>query len=102
MSDSTTEILKQFRNEDATKLASDFKWFLDHEEGRRILQWIVETSGIYSRSADDKASFGRRDLGLQILGKANQVSPENVIKMMVEHANKNSVRLSQIKNAKQY
>ena len=98
--DTKTEMLTQFRAEDSMQLISDFRWLLSAVEGRRILQWIVETSGIYSRSADDKASFGRRDLGLQILGKANQVDAEAVVKMMAEHAEKNAERMAKIKHTR--
>lgn len=68
---------------------ADYEWFLNDARGRRIVWRLLTEAKIYSTSFTGDAegtifNEGRRDMGLQLLSKINEVNPEAYTKMMKE------------------
>ncbi len=88
----------QQRAQEATELerkvqkdreASDFRWLLNHKQGRRLMwKWLGE-AGIFHSSfggGNDATNFreGTRVFGLKLLNEIQTLCPERFGEMMVE------------------
>jgi hypothetical protein len=66
----------------------DLKALLELPHGRRFIWWMLDAAGVYKSSfTGNSTTFfneGRRDLGLQLLAKIAESSPESLVLMMQE------------------
>ena len=75
------EVVERWQRQDDKRLNDDITWLLRNKEGRRILLWLNSLTGIYaSVSSLEHLEYviGRREVGLEILAKANLLAPEMV------------------------
>ena len=82
------EMLERHQDADLKRLERDIKWLLDSSAGRRILLWLNSITGIYQQSTLEHLEYqcGKRDIGLQILAKANEVAPSKVSQAIAERS----------------
>jgi len=75
-------------NQDERQRLVDLKSLLELPHGRRFIWWMLESAGVYKSSfTGNSTTFfneGRRDLGLQLLAKITEASPEALVLMMQE------------------
>ena len=80
------------QTEQVDQYLSDIRWMILHEPGRRLLYKWLQASGVFQTSFSSDASIrafseGRREFGLQLMGDAQEASPENFIEMLQEQIN---------------
>lgn len=71
---------------------NDMEWVLSDERGRRFVWWLLEEAGVYSSSYDGTSegtifNEGNRVLGLKVLERIHEISPEKYLQMIKEREN---------------
>lgn len=71
----------------------DLRWLLGHPQGRRILNRILERTGVFRTSFNHSGSVmafneGRREVGLWVTAELSDASPDGFIKVLTERTKK--------------
>lgn len=75
------------------KELDDLRWLLGHPQGRRILNRILERTGVFRTSFNHSGSVmafneGRREVGLWVTAELSDASPEGFMKVLTERTKK--------------
>ncbi|TDX30764.1 hypothetical protein DFO67_10419 [Modicisalibacter xianhensis] len=67
----------------------DMRWMLEHEQGRRILFALIESTGTFSQSfTGNSGSFfndGRKSVGQDVFHEVMRLDPKRFTQMWTEH-----------------
>lgn len=67
----------------------DMRWMLEHEQGRRILFGLIESTGTFSQSfTGNSGSFfndGRKSVGQDFFHEVMRLDPKRFTQMWTEH-----------------
>ncbi len=71
----------------------DLRWMLGHPQGRRILNRILERTGVFRTSFNHSGSVmafneGRREVGLWVTAELSDASPDGFMKVLTERTKK--------------
>ena len=68
--------------------AEDFRWIMEHAQGRRFINRLLDRTGVYRSSftGNSETFFreGARNVGLQLLAQINDLCPEKYPQMLQE------------------
>lgn len=75
------------------KELDDLRWLLGHPQGRRILNRILERTGVFRTSFNHSGSVmafneGRREVGLWVTAELSDASPDGFMKVLTERTKK--------------
>lgn len=75
------------------KELDDLRWLLGHPQGRRILNRLLERTGVFRTSFNHSGSVmafseGRREVGLWITAEMSEASPDGFVKVLTERTKK--------------
>lgn len=75
------------------KELDDLRWLLGHPQGRRILNRILECTGVFRTSFNHSGSVmafneGRRGVGLWVIAELSDASPDGFMKVLTERTKK--------------
>lgn len=76
------------------KELEDLRWWLGHPQGRRIVNRLLEQTGVYRSSFNHSGSVmafqeGKRDIGLFLTSELLEASPDGYMKVLKEFRAKN-------------
>lgn len=71
----------------------DLRWLLGHPQGRRILNRMLERTGVFRTSFNHSGSVmafneGRREVGLWVTAELSEASPDGFMKVLLERTKK--------------
>jgi hypothetical protein len=74
---------------DRDKFVNDFKWFMGHKQGRRIMWWLLSQSQVFRnawRASTNEMSFvtGNQNVGQMLLTEIFAIAPDSFNTMMKE------------------
>jgi hypothetical protein len=83
---------------DRDRFVQDFKWFVGHKQGRRLMWWLLSQAGVFRnpwRPSANEMSFiaGNMNQGQMLLTELLSIAPESFTVMMKE-ANDDAKRRS--------
>lgn len=72
-------------------LLLDFEALIQTGSGRNVLMWLLEQAGLYGslyavEPGLTEVNIGRRDMGLRLLSKLEEVSPIAYPRMLLDYA----------------
>jgi hypothetical protein len=71
------------------RFVNDFKWFMGHKQGRRIMWWVLSQSQVFRnawRPSANEMSFvvGNQNIGQMLLAEITAIVPDQFNTMMKE------------------
>ena len=85
MSDELTPLSRR-QKQDLKRLLDALARVADTDEGRLVLRWIIERSGVFLSSKSGQFDAGRRELGLEVIRTLDAVNEFTFAQLMAEGA----------------
>lgn len=88
--DATAEREEARRKARVQQAEDDIRWLMAQPQGRRFVERLMETSGVFHGSfvagAADRTAFneGRRSVGNQVFGEVIALCPERYVQLLQE------------------
>lgn len=68
------------------QLASDMSAVLETGQGRRVMRWLLDRSGVFMSNQSTEFDPGRREMGLELIKAMDAADPFAFVRLMQEGA----------------
>lgn len=77
---------ERFAKEDARAIDEALRKILAMPEGRTVVRWIAETTGVYAMQTVENLEYqaGVRNAGLAIINRCNELAPNRMLESISE------------------